>query len=159
WTRQGPGHVVMPRRVAEEMAQFPWADRLEEVLSNVDLAGGRHEKPLVLFRTRGHPAPERDDRTPEVAPGPRRPDQPGAAGAEGRRPPRGRRRRLVGGTGRAGPRLRDPPGGRRQRRRHGPPGGWPGGALPAAEAARPHPPPRLRRRPPHRPADCPLPPH
>jgi hypothetical protein len=75
WTVQGPGHVVMPRKVADEMAAFPWASRLEEVHDNVALAGGRHEKPLVLFRTR-------DDRTPETAPGPQRADQPGAHGAE-----------------------------------------------------------------------------
>lgn len=75
WTSQGPGHVVMPRKVADEMAAFPWADRLEEVLDNVALAGGRHEKPLVLFRTR-------DDRPPETAPGPQQTAQPAAGGAE-----------------------------------------------------------------------------
>jgi len=47
--------VVMPVKVAEECPRHLRACRLEEVTRNTELAGGDHEKPLVLFRAR--PAP------------------------------------------------------------------------------------------------------
>jgi hypothetical protein len=48
-------YVVMPVKVAEECPRHLRACRLEEVMRNTELAGGAHEKPLVLFRAR--PAP------------------------------------------------------------------------------------------------------
>jgi 4-amino-4-deoxy-L-arabinose transferase-like glycosyltransferase len=76
-TRQGTVHVVMPRKVADEMTEFPWSSRLEEVLNNMDLAGVRPEKPLVLLRTRTLHA-----RTDQTAADQHGTDQPGAAGAQ-----------------------------------------------------------------------------
>ena len=45
--------VVMPPEVAEEWPRHLTAGRLEVVLRNTDLAGGRHSHPLLLLRT--HP--------------------------------------------------------------------------------------------------------
>jgi hypothetical protein len=43
-------YVVMPPDAAEEAAGMLPRVRLEEVLRNTDLSGGRHERPLVLLR-------------------------------------------------------------------------------------------------------------
>jgi hypothetical protein len=50
--RPGVHYVVMPPACAEEWPRFLQGVRLEEVLRNTDLSGGRHERPLVLLRTR-----------------------------------------------------------------------------------------------------------
>jgi hypothetical protein len=44
-------YVVMPPEVAARAPAFLKSGRLEPVLSNTDLSGGRHQKPLVLLRT------------------------------------------------------------------------------------------------------------
>lgn len=52
WTAQpGVHYVVMPRAVAAQSRSELPSGRLEEVLGNEVLAGGSHEKPLVLLRT------------------------------------------------------------------------------------------------------------
>ncbi len=50
--RSGCFYIVMPPECAAEWSNHVTAGRLEEVLRNTDLAGGRHEHPLVLMRTR-----------------------------------------------------------------------------------------------------------
>jgi hypothetical protein len=71
--------VVMPPQVAARWPEFLHAVRLDEVLCNTDLAGGKHEKPLVLLRAR--PLTESADaRPPTAAPDRDRAAQPGAAG-------------------------------------------------------------------------------
>jgi 4-amino-4-deoxy-L-arabinose transferase-like glycosyltransferase len=49
--RPGTHYVVMPPDSAQECPRFLPGVRLEKVLSNTDLSGGRHERPLVLLRT------------------------------------------------------------------------------------------------------------
>ena len=46
----GLHYVVMPPECAVEWPDHVTSGRLEEVLRNTDLAGGRHEQPLVLMR-------------------------------------------------------------------------------------------------------------
>jgi 4-amino-4-deoxy-L-arabinose transferase-like glycosyltransferase len=53
--RPGTHYIVMPPGCAEEWPRYVSSGRLERVLSNTDLSGGRHEKPLVLMRTRPNP--------------------------------------------------------------------------------------------------------
>ncbi len=66
--------VVMPPEVAREWPRHLTAGRLEEVVRNTDLAGGRHKNPLVLLRT--VPSAERADaRFPGTAPDRGRADQ------------------------------------------------------------------------------------
>jgi 4-amino-4-deoxy-L-arabinose transferase-like glycosyltransferase len=48
----GTHYVVMPAGSAGDSARFLAGLRLEEVLRNTDLSGGRHERPLVLLRSR-----------------------------------------------------------------------------------------------------------
>jgi 4-amino-4-deoxy-L-arabinose transferase-like glycosyltransferase len=73
--------VVMPPEVAREWPQHLTAGRLEEVVRNTDLAGGRHKKPLVLLRT--VPSAERADvRLPGTAPDRGRADQCRADGPQ-----------------------------------------------------------------------------
>jgi hypothetical protein len=50
--RPGVHYVVMPPGCTEELPRFLRGVRLEEVMRNTDLSGGRHERPLVLLRTR-----------------------------------------------------------------------------------------------------------
>jgi 4-amino-4-deoxy-L-arabinose transferase-like glycosyltransferase len=50
----GRHYVIMPPASAEEWPQFLQGIRLEEVARNTDLAGGAHERPLVLLRTSEH---------------------------------------------------------------------------------------------------------
>jgi 4-amino-4-deoxy-L-arabinose transferase-like glycosyltransferase len=50
--RPGTRYIVMPDDAAAEWRQHLEGVFLEEVLRNTDLAGGRHEKPLVLLRGR-----------------------------------------------------------------------------------------------------------
>jgi hypothetical protein len=50
-SRPGTHYVVMPLASAREQRQCLKTARLEEVLRNTDLAGGEHEKPLVLLRS------------------------------------------------------------------------------------------------------------
>jgi hypothetical protein len=50
--RPGTYYIVMPPECASEWSRHVTSGRLEEVLRNTDLAGGRHEHPLVLMRTR-----------------------------------------------------------------------------------------------------------
>jgi 4-amino-4-deoxy-L-arabinose transferase-like glycosyltransferase len=47
-----PVYVVMPAECVAEWPQFLEAGRLEPVVSNTELAGGPHEQPLVLLRSR-----------------------------------------------------------------------------------------------------------
>jgi hypothetical protein len=48
-----PTYVVMPPEVAAQWPRYLTSGRLEEVFRNTDLSGAaRHEKPLVLLRTR-----------------------------------------------------------------------------------------------------------
>jgi hypothetical protein len=49
--RPATTYVVMPPSVAERWPEFLTHGRLEPVLSNTELAGGTHEKPLLLLRT------------------------------------------------------------------------------------------------------------
>jgi 4-amino-4-deoxy-L-arabinose transferase-like glycosyltransferase len=75
-------YVIMPPRVAAEAPKYLKSGRLEPVLSNTELAGGRHDKPLLLLRTvpRG-PAPESADaRRSGTAPDQDRADQRAALG-------------------------------------------------------------------------------
>jgi 4-amino-4-deoxy-L-arabinose transferase-like glycosyltransferase len=58
-------YVVMPPEVAERRAEFLHAVRLDEVLRNTDLAGRKHERPLVLLRAR--PPTEGADARPPAA--------------------------------------------------------------------------------------------
>jgi hypothetical protein len=51
-SRPGDRYVVMPLRWAREWEAQLRSCRLEEVVSNCELAGGEHEKPLVLLRGR-----------------------------------------------------------------------------------------------------------
>jgi hypothetical protein len=57
--RPEPSYVVMPPKSAAEWPLYVKSGRLEELLSNQDLAGGRHEQPLVLMRTRPARSSER----------------------------------------------------------------------------------------------------
>ena len=50
--REGPHYIVMSPECADEWPLHVTSGKLERVLSNTELAGGRHEKPLVLMRTR-----------------------------------------------------------------------------------------------------------
>jgi 4-amino-4-deoxy-L-arabinose transferase-like glycosyltransferase len=52
-------YVIMPPEIARQWPAHLKAGRLEEVLRNTELAGGKHKHPLVLLRTRGPgpPAP------------------------------------------------------------------------------------------------------
>jgi hypothetical protein len=49
--RPGTHYLVMQPEHAAEWSDHVRSGRLEEVARNTDLAGGRHEKPLVLMRT------------------------------------------------------------------------------------------------------------
>jgi 4-amino-4-deoxy-L-arabinose transferase-like glycosyltransferase len=51
-SRPGVHYVVMPAAVARERSRFLRSCELEEVVGNQELAGGRHEKPLLLLRSR-----------------------------------------------------------------------------------------------------------
>jgi 4-amino-4-deoxy-L-arabinose transferase-like glycosyltransferase len=53
--RPGTHYLVMPPECARQWQGHVTSGELEEVLSNVELAGGRHERPLVLMRTRPRP--------------------------------------------------------------------------------------------------------
>jgi hypothetical protein len=46
------GYAIMPPEVAVQSAAHLRLTRLEEVLRNTDLTGGKHDKPLVLLRAR-----------------------------------------------------------------------------------------------------------
>jgi hypothetical protein len=46
----GTHYIVTPPRYAEESARYLRGIRLERVLSNTELSGGEHERPLVLLR-------------------------------------------------------------------------------------------------------------
>jgi 4-amino-4-deoxy-L-arabinose transferase-like glycosyltransferase len=74
--------VIMPPRVAAEAPKFLRSGRLEPVLSNSELAGGQHEKPLVLLRTvpRTPVAESSHARRPGAAPDCDRTDQRPAPG-------------------------------------------------------------------------------
>ncbi|MCS6852256.1 MAG: glycosyltransferase family 39 protein [Gemmataceae bacterium] len=52
--RPGRYYIVMPPACAAEWGRHVASGRLVEVLRNTDLAGGRHERPLVLMRTEPH---------------------------------------------------------------------------------------------------------
>jgi len=65
-------YVVMPPENADEWPRYLKHGQLEEVLRNVDLAGGRHSHPLVLLRTRPgagplHPERSANDRAPRTS--------------------------------------------------------------------------------------------
>lgn len=49
--RPGSYYIVMPPECAESWQKHVTAGRLEVVLRNEDLSGGRHEQPLVLLKT------------------------------------------------------------------------------------------------------------
>jgi 4-amino-4-deoxy-L-arabinose transferase-like glycosyltransferase len=51
--RPGVHYVVMPPGCTDEWPRSLQGVRLEEVMRNTDLSGGRHERPLVLLRTCG----------------------------------------------------------------------------------------------------------
>jgi 4-amino-4-deoxy-L-arabinose transferase-like glycosyltransferase len=51
-TQHGTLYIVMPPEAATEAGEEHKGIRWEEVSSNVELAGGRHERPLVLMRAR-----------------------------------------------------------------------------------------------------------
>jgi hypothetical protein len=48
--RPGMHYVVMPPETARDCGALLPGVRVEEVLRNTDLSGGRHERPLVLLR-------------------------------------------------------------------------------------------------------------
>ncbi len=50
--RPGPHYLIMPPRCAVECPRFLRGIRLEEVCRNTTLAGGKHERPLVLLRAK-----------------------------------------------------------------------------------------------------------
>jgi len=50
--RPGTHYIVMPPECADQWRQHVTHGDLEEVLRITDLNGGRHERPLVLMRTR-----------------------------------------------------------------------------------------------------------
>ncbi|MFL5340194.1 MAG: ArnT family glycosyltransferase, partial [Gemmataceae bacterium] len=82
----GPHFVVMPPDCAARWRQHLSAGELEEVLRSTDLNGGRHERPLVLMRTR--PKSETRDAPPRQQTADRaRGDLRGAAGPEPVGPP------------------------------------------------------------------------
>jgi hypothetical protein len=93
--RPGPHYLVMPPECAAEWKQHVHAGELEEVCRNTDLAGGRHEKPLVLMRTR--PRPETRDGPSRRQTADR--DRPAQRGDPGP-PPADRRGRAGDGVGR-----------------------------------------------------------
>jgi 4-amino-4-deoxy-L-arabinose transferase-like glycosyltransferase len=70
-------YVVMPPEVARRWPEFLAHGRLEPVLSNTELAGGTHEKPLLLLRTvsnarASRAAPDCDCPDQRLAPGTQR---------------------------------------------------------------------------------------
>ncbi len=60
-------YVVMPPENAVEWPRYLKHGQLEEVLRNVDLAGGRHAHPLVLMRTRPGAGPVHPEKAGGVA--------------------------------------------------------------------------------------------
>jgi hypothetical protein len=50
-------YVVMPLTSADDLPSRLTRVRLNEVLKNTDLSGGRHERPLVLLRAEPEPSP------------------------------------------------------------------------------------------------------
>jgi 4-amino-4-deoxy-L-arabinose transferase-like glycosyltransferase len=77
--RTDAAYVVMPPEQAELCPQMLRSARLEMVLSNVDLAGGHHQQPLVLLR-KVAPAESPDAGTTSPPPHRERTRQPHPAG-------------------------------------------------------------------------------
>ncbi len=77
-------YVVMPPAQAHESPQHLRLTRLEPVLSNGDLAGVKHDEPLLLLKARRlrHPTDSRHARAAEAASPDRRPDQPRPPGPQ-----------------------------------------------------------------------------
>jgi len=77
--RPGTHYIVMSPESAEQWRQHVTAGELEEVLRSTDLSGGRHERPLVLMRTK---SATRDAPPGQQTANERRPDQRRRPGAQ-----------------------------------------------------------------------------
>ncbi len=102
--------VLMPPEAAAEWRQHLKAGRLEEVFRNTDFTGGRHEKPVVLMRTRSNLKDNHVASRQQTIGSPRI-DQHGLAGAKSRGTTRTSPPRLDLDARQAQPPVRDPGGG------------------------------------------------
>jgi 4-amino-4-deoxy-L-arabinose transferase-like glycosyltransferase len=66
-TQAGTHYVVMPPEAARDWPRHLDGVRLEELARNVDLAGGAHQKPLILFRTTDLSPPSEHARAAETS--------------------------------------------------------------------------------------------
>jgi len=108
--RPGPTYIVMSPNDVRNWRQYVTAGALEEVFRNTDFSGGKHERPLVLMRTRPRDFANHGASREQTSDS-QGPDQHGPAGAKSSRAGGAGGAGLGDRTGQARPPIRNPASG------------------------------------------------